>query len=176
MSGTMNVVGTMLVRTPLFVWVMLVWLVYRGWKMRNNYAFSVGRACITPVVFALWGLEPVVFGFHDVAFCLGIYGLAVAGGVVAGYALYTKTRTIYQHEGAWFATGSFVPLCLVIVIFAVKYALNVVMNAQPAVMAIRGFEVWYVVASGVTVGLFVGGIVQGIRAQSCVNKDVAWKR
>lgn len=165
MYGIINFVGAILINTPVWVWVMLVMLVRRGWALRADYVFSAARSCIVPAVFALWGLADILVGFKDPAWSLSWYVGAASLGAAGGYLLYASTRRIYLREGVWYATGSLVPLGIVLVNFVVKYGLNMVMSVQPSVMSNAGFEAVYGLAAGMTVGLFVGGIVSGMVAQ-----------
>jgi hypothetical protein len=73
----MDVLHQFIVRTPVWVWVLFVYLVVRGLKARKAGETTLVKIAIIPILFTAWGL-------HDL---IRIYG-ATMGRSVFGSPVY----------------------------------------------------------------------------------------
>ncbi|SAL41829.1 hypothetical protein AWB64_04458 [Caballeronia sordidicola] len=142
--------------TPVWVWVLLVYLLSRGVKAMKGGTAPLSRLAIVPAVFAGWGLlhlvkEPAA-GWNT--------GLAWVGGAVLGIAigvlLARRSRlTVDRAQKTVTLPGSIVPLVLILLTFASKFWLGVELAITHA-----GVDSLYPVLDGLVSGL-VAGIFAG---------------
>ncbi|THD45161.1 MAG: hypothetical protein E7774_08675 [Bradyrhizobium sp.] len=146
-----------LVHTPIWVWLLLAFLVSRGVAAMRPKEIAPRRALIVPAVFLLWGLAGLIgsqgLGGNLALFAVGaILGLA-AGGALA--ALAPAPRFI-PETGRLAMTGSPIPLIMILSAFAVKYAgaVTLAMASDPGAHAEIASAL--ALAGGVFAGLFWG--------------------
>lgn len=141
------------VHTPLWVWAMLVFLVYRGWSVAADRETAIIKVAVVPVVmFGLSGLGLYELAHAD-AVALGVASLAaLASGLYSWNAAGRAGTIAYPERGTVFLRGSWFPLLLMVGIFAVKYTMGVLQAmhshyVQGALVA---------VAVSLLYGLFIG--------------------
>lgn len=157
-----------IIRTPLFVWVILALLIIRGINASRDNVLSVRRMLIFPAVFVVWGLETVVKEFTYQWEALLSYVVLAALGAAAGFVLYSRFRSFYQKDGAVWRTGTNVTMVIMMVNFMAKYVLNVAMAINPGFYTSLDFNIFYSMTSGLSLGLSVGGVIQAYKA---IGKD-----
>ncbi|MEK3785429.1 DUF6622 family protein [Paenibacillus sp. FSL K6-1230] len=145
-------------QTPLYIWFLLAFLIVRGLRSAKDGVLSIPKMVIVPVIFMLWGLETIFTRFEHLGVALVGYLFFAALGTLVGNALYAKYRTIYQKEQRFYRSGTYLPLIVILMNFVVKYALNVSVILDSSLYGNLVFTVLYCLFSGVSVGLFIGGI------------------
>ena len=58
----MTFVYQILIHTPLWVWILLAYLVWQGIQSMQPRTTTIWRALIVPVVFIVWGISRIGFG------------------------------------------------------------------------------------------------------------------
>ncbi|MDR2817634.1 MAG: DUF1453 domain-containing protein [Oscillospiraceae bacterium] len=144
--------------TPIYVWVIFAFLVSRGLSLRKDGPVSVKKSMLMPMVFIVWGLWKVITDFAFPLWALVAYIILTTIGTGFGYLLYSSTQKFDVRRSVFFRLGSTVPLVVIMLNFIVKYVLNVCMAINPQLLGDLGFNIIYCSASGLTVGLFIGGI------------------
>lgn len=149
--------------TPLYVWAILAFLVYRGVLASRAREVSLRKLCIIPLVMLALSLSGVhgSFGFA------GMAPYAWVAGVLAGAALawsLTDARAIVSipARGSVQRPGSWLPLILMMCIFCMKYAVAVTLSIAPAYAHAAGFIVPACLAYGCFSGLFLGGLLRTV--------------
>ncbi|CAB3752230.1 DUF6622 family protein [Paraburkholderia solisilvae] len=143
--------------TPVWVWILLVFLLSRGVKALNGGTAPLGKLAIVPVVFAVWGIvhlatEPAA-GWQ--AACAWVFGVAV--GLLAGAFIARKSRfTVDRSQKTVTLPGSAVSLILILVTFASKFWLGVELATSAPVPADSGYVVLDALVSGIVAGIFAG--------------------
>lgn len=118
--------------TPVWVWIALAILLQRGLAMTRPQELTPGRAAVLPGVFVLLSLLGVIstFGAHAAALACWLAGLCIAASAFqsmpasAGAYYDAKTRRFHLP-------GSYEPLILMLLIFAVKYSVGVSLAMHP---------------------------------------------
>jgi hypothetical protein len=79
----MEMLEQIVVRTPLWVWVLFVWLVFRGIKARQPGETSLVKLSIIPVVFMAWGLYDLVrlYGAGPTPTALWLAGILMGAAI-----------------------------------------------------------------------------------------------
>ena len=113
--------------TPIWVWLLLAFLISRGVKAMSPREVSPSRVLIVPLVFFVWGLSGLIGASHDVGVKLVLFVGGLVVGVVAGRALASlmPAPRILRETGKLAMPGSPVILILICLAFATKYVGNV---------------------------------------------------
>ena len=141
------------VNTPLWVWPLMLFVLWLGWRGLQPRIMPPARLAILPLVGLGTSLAGIAQSLQP--------GLALAGWAVAllaalplGWAIGTRRAVRLRPEdgrlevaGGWFALG------FGISIFVVRYTLGVLSGVMPG---LRVEPLWIVLSGG------VGGIVTGI--------------
>jgi hypothetical protein len=143
--------------TPTWVWLVLALCLQRGYAMTVPQQVSPRRANALPFAFMLLSLAGVVssFGARPDALLCWAAGLGLAAyetlrhGVPAG-AAYDPASGQLRLPGSW------APLLLVVLIFAVKYTVGVELALHPALRQNQSFALAASTAYGVLSGVFLG--------------------
>ena len=150
----MPFIAAVIVRTPIWVWVLLAFLLSRGFVALRVREIQPGRALVVPVVFLVWGLTGLIES-HGVGFDLALFVVGVAAGFAGGrlIAALTPPPRLAIDAGTIVMPGSPIPFALILVGFAVKYA------AAVALALNAGSPVHAEIASGAAL---VGGVFAGM--------------
>lgn len=154
-----NIIFLILKNTPLMVWVLLFFLVKRGLAVSKEKKVDVKKSFIVPTVFIAWGLEKIINGFTYVEADLLTYALLLPVGILIGYLLYNKNQNFFLKDGELFKRKCYLPLIIILVNFLIKYVLNVFLAINQSLIMSFEFNIFYSMISGISVGLFFGGII-----------------
>lgn len=124
-----TVIG-IITHTPLWVWPLLLYILYAGWKATRCRVVAPWRLLIMPAVasglalYNLFAAGPSLAG-------LAAFAAGAMGGGVAGFALGRRRPAERRGDGMLALKGDWVPLGLIIGIFAVRYASGVALGINP---------------------------------------------
>jgi uncharacterized membrane protein len=133
--------------TPIWVWAVLLYVLYVGWSRTRDRVVAPWRLLVMPAVIAglaVWNLAASGLTPAGIA---GFTCGAVAGGF-AGMAVARRRPAQLRPDGMLAVRGDWLPLLLVVGIFAVRYAQGVALGIDPALAAHDGFALAGVFASG----------------------------
>ena len=141
------------VNTPLWVWPLMLFVLWLGWRGLQPRVMPPARLAILPLVGLGTSLAGIAQSLQP--------GLALAGWAVAliaalplGYAIGTRRAVrLRPEDGRLEVAGGWFALVFGISIFVVRYTLGVLSGVMPA---LRVEPLWIVLSGG------VGGIVTGI--------------
>ena len=153
--------------TPIWVWVLLVVLLSRGFNALNSRTAPLSRLAIVPLIFAGWGIAHLISsplaGWSDVI--AWMTGSLV--GIAAGLFIATRTRFIVDPIAKTvMVPGSALPLLLIIAIFASKFWLGFEMATVTDVSSLGMYMLISAAVSGVIAGVFGGRFITYWRAMS----------
>lgn len=118
-----------LTHTPVWVWVLFIFLISRGLNARKPATVTLERLAIIPAIFLIWDIYDLVV-YRDLT--LATVALWVAG-IVAGAAL---------------------PFMMLA--FGVKYVLGVMNALSPQTLQQPAMSALAIVSGGVFAGVFIG--------------------
>ena len=148
---------TILSHTPIWVWVLLAFLISRGVAAMRPREVSPSRILIVPVVFLVWGLSGM-FGADNLALKLVLFAGGLLVGLAAGWVLASllPAPRLSRASGLLAMPGSPAPLILICLAFATKYvgAVALALNSDIAVHA-------EIAAALATVGGLFAGLFWG---------------
>jgi hypothetical protein len=117
--------------TPLYVWFILAALIYRGILASTDREMSFGKLLILPVIMPLLALQDIAnkFGLNALTLAAWMAGAALAGVVTWG--LFANRISASAQPGKWMVRGSWVPLGVMMAVFATKYAAAILLAISP---------------------------------------------
>jgi hypothetical protein len=165
------VVGAVLKGTPIYVWVLLAYLISRGIKERTSKPLSLKKMLILPIIFTFWGLDTMFMNFTNIGLNLMVYIIIAGAGTFGGFLLYNSTRKVFYHDEIYYCSGSWLSLFIILTNFLIKYILNVLVAINPTFYNSTEFCLLYSIISGFLVGLFIGGWLQAYFSyKNCLMK------
>ncbi len=116
--------------TPIYVWVILAALIYRGILASTDREMSFGKLLILPAIMPLLALQDIAnkFGLSGLTLAAWGAGAALAGAVTWGLF---ANRISAGQNGKWLVRGSWVPLGVMMAVFATKYAAAIMLAISP---------------------------------------------
>jgi hypothetical protein len=117
--------------TPIHVWAILAFLVYRGMAASRDREVELRKLCIIPVVMLVLSLQDIAakFGLAGIALAAWIAGVALA---LAPVLLFGADRIAAgSAPGTVRVRGSWMPLALMMAVFFTKYAASVMLAVFP---------------------------------------------
>ena len=149
----MDLIFGIIIHTPLWVWFLLAYLVWQGIKAMQPRTITIWRAMIVPVIFICWGLSRI--GANQQATIWPLVAWAVAALVLLPVGILTPQPFEVDHTTRLVSRqGSVFPLVRNVVVFALQYAVAVLVTMHAhdrAIGAIVGRAI-----SGATAGYFIG--------------------
>ena len=145
-----------LIHTPLWVWILLAYLVWQGIKAMQPRKAPIWRALIVPVVFIAWGVSRIGFGHQDGQWPLVAW--VVAALVLLPLGVLTPRPFDVDHKtGEIIRPGSAFALIRNLVVFMLQYTVSVISAIDAgdrALAIIVGRAI-----SGATAGYFFGSMI-----------------
>jgi hypothetical protein len=152
---------------PIWVWVLLVVLLLRGFKALNSGTAPLGRLAIVPLIFAGGGIAHLVS--DPLAGWPAVIAWMTASlvGIAAGVSIASRSRFIVDPiANTVMLPGSPLPLLLMIAIFATKFWLGFEMATVTDASLLGIYVVIGAAVSGVVAGVFTGRFITYWRAMS----------
>jgi hypothetical protein len=159
----MNASATdVLARTPPWVFVLFVYLVWIGLLRLRPSVRDVGKTWITPAIFIGWGLAALLRRTADFSYLATHWGMAALIGVMVGSLGGMKKMLVDRPRQLVRLRGSIMPLLRILVIFGAHYGLQVAAAMQPDNE--ETFQAWDIYVSGASAGYFFGWSIRFLRA------------
>jgi hypothetical protein len=139
--------------TPTWVYALFLALTGFGLSQTRTRTVSERMLGVAPLAMAGWSLYSVVAAFGAPAATVWAGGAAIALGI--GLALKRPEGVRYvAQEKRFEIPGSWIPLALILAIFAVRYVFAVAMGIDPSLRQSAGFIFLASLAYGLLGGLF----------------------
>ena len=154
-----------LLHTPVYVWAILAFLVYRGVKAAADRDVPIYSIVIIPVVMFILSLQGIQsgFGMSGLAPWVWIGGIAV--GLTLTWRLLDARKIVAQPErGVITQRGSWLPLALMMAIFCTKYVVAVMLAIQPGLKNEMAFTAAVCILYGLFNGVFIGRLLRNVAA------------
>jgi len=126
--------NNLLTHTPAYVWLILALVVARGVVALRERETTLKKLCIIPAIMLPVALLDIARKFGLDGLPLSAWGLAVAAAMWAVWSLGGNRIAAGSAPGMVRVGGSVMPLLLMLLIFAVKYATTVMLVAAPGLL------------------------------------------
>lgn len=161
-----------LINTPVWVWALLAFLVYRGVVMSRNRQVTLRSLFILPVLMTALSLQGLIQHFGIRFESVGFWFISTVCVSVLNAAFLNKTGFRVVSERYIHMQGSWMPLVLMMLIFSCKYAENIAVAVQPALRDSTVFIGVCSISFGIMNGLFFGKLL-GILSLLTKHKQAA---
>ncbi len=143
--------------TPAWVFGLLAVLVVLGLTQAVPRRLTLRRSAVLPVAMAGLSLSGVVstFGGQPGALLAWTFALAAAPFALHGRVDTRRVRYLAQEQ-AFAMPGSWVPLALMLGLFALRFVCGVMLARDPGLRHAAGFAIVASAAYGVFSGVFLG--------------------
>lgn len=161
-----------LTHTPLFVWAILAFLIFRGILSMRTRDVDLRRLFIIPVVMTALALQDIATRFGFGATAVTAWAVAAAGTALLVLA-FTPTRieagtsartSAATAAGSLRLRGSWMPLATMLAVFVTKYTAIVSMVMHPQLRQDAAFVAAVCAASGLCNGIFLGSLARDVKA------------
>ena len=160
--------------TPVWVWILFVFLIARGVNALKDREMDVKRLFLLPLIFLFWGGSGVIneLAFPHWGLASMLTGLIVGGGV--GWLLWRTTPRLKIKEGTDLIIRPGTPLTLVFIViaFVTKFFLILFLNVVPGLKYNFDFNILFGLLSGVIDGVFWGGTLNLYLTSRQVRKGI----
>ncbi|GHG21706.1 DUF6622 family protein [Paracoccus aerius] len=146
-----------MVQTPLWVWVLLAYLIHRGIKARRPARTSLPKLAVVPAIFTAWGLADLarLYGLEAGTAALWLAGIAL--GSVIGWRLLARADIRADASSGMISRPADMTLLpLLLVAFGVKYSFGVIAATSPQLLHQAGFRAADLLLCGAFTGIFIG--------------------
>lgn len=142
---------------PLFVWAILAIILSIGMKLTRTSRVATRRVVLLPLIWLAFGAWGVDSGPGLLSTAGGAWALALLAGASLVRALRWPGQVRFDAATQRFIVpGSWVPLALMLAIFALKFYAGMTQAMHPGVAAQFGFAAGTSAAFGFLSGCFLG--------------------
>jgi hypothetical protein len=145
-----------IIHTPLWVWALLAFLVYRGWSASADRETPLFKVALVPLLLLALSLHGLYAQSHADGLALTAAALAALAALSSGVLSWTAAGRagIAPHpaRGTVWLRGSWLPLLMMVSVFAVKYSVAVLKAMHSGY--VRG--ALFTLAVSLLYGLFMG--------------------
>ncbi|MDN3919870.1 hypothetical protein QWJ38_06200 [Pelomonas sp. PFR6] len=149
-------ISTILAHIPVWVWAILAFILVMGLIQSRDRLMSRPRLLLLPLAwaaFGLWGIDSA-FGARALPLLAWAAGLAASLALLKGAGWPQGVR--YQPEtGHFFVPGSWLPLTLMLAIFAAKFALGMALALRPELAGLAPVAAGFSLLFGAISGAFL---------------------
>jgi hypothetical protein len=139
--------------TPVWVFVLLAYLLWIGATRLKAGVRDLARIWITPAIFIVWGLIGLFQRPGDFSEVFMRWGVGAVLGAALGLAFAIPMQADRPHRRV-LLPGSVLPLLRILIIFGAHYVLRVAAAMHPAGAA--SYLNWDIYVSGASAGYFLG--------------------
>ena len=159
----MSNISNFLIHTPWWVYLILVYCIFIGVKSLRTSIIHIRKLFFIPLIFGYLSLHTLITSFNLDALIIFIYVISLLIGIGLGSLQLKLCKiTVDAKHKLIKVPGSWVTLFLILIIFACKYFVGYEMAADPKMLTNEPFEIFLLVVSGVTAGMFIGRLIYGV--------------
>ena len=165
---------SILSHTPLYVWAILGFLVYRGIAASSERTVEFKKVFIIPIVMFGLSLQGIQhsFSLHGMAPWVWLAGVLIATALVWKFAD-ARAVTAQSQQGTITVRGSWLPLAMMMAIFCTKYVVAVSLAMHPQFAGELGFMTIVCGAYGLFSGVFLGKLLRTVQAYRQADATLA---
>lgn len=150
-----------IIHTPLWVWAMLAFLLYRGWSAAADRESTIAKVALIPLLMLALSGHGVYQLAHVGAWVFGVAILAaVLSGRISWAAAGHAGTLVYPARGMVFLRGSWLPLLMMVSVFAVKYVVGVMQAMHVGLVQGAGFTAVLSLVYGLFIGVSMGRLLR----------------
>ena len=141
-----------LTRTPVYVWIILALLVFRGIVASADREMAFGKLLIIPLVMPLLSLQDISVRFGGAAATFAIWAAAALVTAALVWKISAARLSVGTQAGKVLVRGSWVPLSAMMAVFVTKYVAIVMLAINPSLKQ----DILFIAAACALFGIFNG--------------------
>ena len=148
--GILMDIADFLRNTPVWVWILLAFLLRRGFAALYDREMTTGRFFFLPILFLVWGAYGV------------ITETGLLAGTALGYRLWRSQPPLRNSDnpGMIIRAGTPLTLGLIVITFCMKFILVSVIDLHPGLRSSAIFCMLFGGVTGLVDGVFWGGTLR----------------
>ncbi len=151
-------------RTPVWVWIVLAALIAYGWYLGRPQRIARARVLVLPLVLTVIAVAGVVSVFGRAIGPLLAFGVGFSSALGLNQWLQLPGG-VRREADLYLIPGSWIPLLLMLGIFLTKFAVGVISNVRPDLLARSDFPAAAAAVYGLTSGLFAARALHILRTR-----------
>lgn len=147
--------------TPVWVWVLFVFLISRGIKARKPATVTLEKLALIPAIFLVWDIYDLVV-YRDLTIAtVTLWMAGILAGAALGYVL-IKTNAVTRAAAPRSISrqADYTALPFMMLAFLVKYVLGVTSAISPQTLQQPAMSAFAILSGGVFAGVFIGKFVR----------------
>jgi cation transport ATPase len=153
-----------LIHTPVYVWVILAVLVWRGSSALRAREMTIRSLFIVPAIMLALSLQDIVMKFGSNAAPLSAWAMAAAATALLVWKFGAERTVAGAAPGSVRLRGSWMPLAMMMAVFFTKYAASVLLAILPHARQDALFATGVCLLFGAFNGCFLGRLARDLAA------------
>jgi hypothetical protein len=150
-----------IIKTPVWVWALLAFLVYRGLVASVDRVSSLRATFLIPLVMLGLSVQGIATTFATDALAMPVWFAALLAGTALTWSLVDPSRiSADPAKGTIRQPGSWIPLMLMMGIFLTKYAVAIMLAVHPEFKQQAMFVASVCTLYGLFNGIFLGRLLR----------------
>jgi uncharacterized RDD family membrane protein YckC len=148
--------------TPVWVWILLAFLLRRGFAALYDREMAIGRLFFLPVLFLFWGAYCVITETELAGVSLTMMAAGLLTGTALGYRLWSSQPPLRNsvNPGMIIRGGTPLTLGLIVIVFCMKFILTSALYLKPGLQSTASFCMLFGGVTGLADGVFWGGTLR----------------
>jgi hypothetical protein len=164
MENSLMTVYYCIIKTPIWVYILLVYLLWIGYQSSKTRVISLKKLFIMPVVFAFMSIHSMLGELKGADWMVIFWFFGLSIGALGGWFLVHRLKPqIDKKHGLVRVKGTWLTLFLIVLIFVYKYYLDFTLYMNPDILSLTWFKWSSLILLGVFTGLFVGRLLYYLR-------------
>ncbi|MGC9387287.1 MAG: DUF6622 family protein [Hydrogenovibrio sp.] len=149
-----------LTHTPWWVYLLFVFIFYKGVRSLKTRVVPLKKLIIVPLVVSAISLDTLFTQIQLNGLNIVLLSSSAVVGLLGGYFMTVRTPIEVDKEHLVYKMpGGVSTLLLIIGVFATKYYIGYEEAVDPTLMQQGGFETFVIIASMLLAGLFIGKLL-----------------
>lgn len=159
--------------TPLWVWPLLLFLLFRGYQQSQDRTVGLSKLGIIPAIFLFLGLSGLINAFGADPVNLALWAVGIGFAVLLHLKLELPRGVRFSPQDQTFhVPGSWQPLVLMLAVFCAKFTVGVMVGMRLPIVDTAAFAATVSLVYGLLGGMFLGRAVVIWRASQLGAKRV----
>lgn len=150
-------IGKIISSTPLYAWLLLALLLWKGLRARKLHRISWKDTLIFPAIMVVWSFYSTYKNYEASAIIFWVVSFAMGLGL--GPFTLHNLRSVFDKKSKQIElSGSWVPLILSVSIFSLRYFLGVTYGMHPELRGTLSLLIVENLAAAIS-GIFLGRVL-----------------
>jgi len=151
-------IGKIISSTPLYAWLLLALLLWKGLRARKLHRISWKDTLIFPAIMVVWSFYSTYNNYDVSAIIFWIVSFAL--GIGLGPLTLRNLRSVFDKKSKQIElSGSWIPLIILVSIFSLRYFLGVTYGMHPELRGTLSLLIVENLAAAIS-GIFLGRVLE----------------